>query len=72
MAIKIPAYNNIPAHKLPPYQLFKRWQKATKTKNMDKFGTMSRSRLLADIKRYKPELLKPIPLLLKITLKKMK
>ena len=60
MAKRIPAYNYLSAQELPPYQLFKRWQKATKTKSMEKFGTLSRARLLADIKKYKPELLKPI------------
>ncbi len=57
---KIPAYNYLPADELPPYQLFKRWQKATKTKGMEKFGTISGTKMLADIKKYKPELLKPI------------
>jgi len=56
---RIPAYNYLPADKLPPYQLYKRWQKATKTKGMEKFGTMSRVKMLADIKKHKPELLKP-------------
>jgi len=60
MASRIPKYNYLPATELPPYQLFKRWQKATNTKSMDKFGTISGTRMLADIKRYKPELLKPI------------
>ena len=60
MTGKIPAYNHLPAHKLPPYQLFKRWQKATMTKNMELFGTLSEKRMLADIKKHKPELLKPI------------
>ncbi len=57
---KIPTYNHLPADEIPPYQLFKRWQKATKTKSMEKFGTMSRQKTLADIKKYRPELLKPI------------
>ena len=60
MASKIPKYNNYPAGELPPYQLFKRWQKATNTKSMAKFGTISKAKMLADIKKYKPELLKPI------------
>jgi len=60
MSTRIPKYNYLPAKELPPYQLFKRWQKATKTKGMEKFGTMSRSRMIADIKNYKPELLKPV------------
>jgi len=57
---QIPKYDYVPADKLPAYQLFKRWQKATKTKSMDKFGTMSGTKMLADIKKHKPELLKPI------------
>ena len=57
---KIPAYNYLPADKLPPYQLFKRWQKATKTRSMERFGTISGAKMLADIKKHKPELLKPI------------
>ena len=59
MAVPSPKYNYLHAKDLPPYQLFKRWQKATKTKSMDKFGTMSRKRLLDDIKKHKPEMLKP-------------
>ena len=60
MANTIPTYNHLPAKDLPPYQLYKRWQKATKTKSMSRFGIISRREMLADIKRLKPELLKPI------------
>ena len=60
MGKRIPQYNYLPANELPAYQLFKRWQKATGTKSMEKFGTMNRDRILADIKKYKPALLKPI------------
>jgi len=59
MAKRIPKYNYLPAKELPPYQLFKRWQLATRTKSMEKFGTMSKAKLLADIKKWRPELLQP-------------
>ena len=60
MARRTPKYNYLPAKELPPYQLFKRWQKATETKSMAQFGTISKIRMLYDIKKYRPELLKPI------------
>ena len=58
MASRIPTYKYELAKDLPPYQLFKRWQKATGTKGMTKFGAISRAKMLADIKKYKPMLLK--------------
>ncbi len=58
MTTRIPKYNHLPAHELPPYQLFKRWQTATKTSTMAQFGSLTRIEMLASIKKYKPELLK--------------
>ena len=53
---RIPKYDYLPAKALPPYQLFKRWQKATGTKSMDQFGTISADKMFTDIRKYKPEL----------------
>ena len=58
MPRKIPTYKDVSAKDLPPYQLFKRWQKATGTTSMTKFGVISKAKMLADIKKYKPSLLK--------------
>ena len=58
MATRISVYKNVPAKDLPAYQLFKRWQKATGTSSMTKFGVISKAKMLADIKKYKPALLK--------------
>ncbi len=49
MVKKIPEYKYLPLEDLPPYQLYKRWQKATGYNDMDKFGTMPRQKLLDDI-----------------------
>lgn len=48
---KIPEYKNVPSEKLPPYQLFKRWQKATHTSSMEQFGWISGDKMLLDIKQ---------------------
>ena len=58
MANRVPIYKNVPAKDLPAYQLFRRWQKATGTTSMTKFGTISKAKMLADIKKYEPILLK--------------
>jgi len=55
-----PPYSHVPAKDLPPYQLFKRWQKATGVKSMGLFGTLSEKKMLADIKKHNPKLLNPI------------
>jgi len=55
---RMPEYNYLLAKDLPPYQLFKRWQRATATKSDKLFGYISRARMLSDIERCKPELLR--------------
>lgn len=60
MTGRIPEYKYLPARELPPYQLFKRWQKATQTQSDELFGILSRRRILSDIRKAKPELLKPM------------
>ncbi|MEW6214109.1 MAG: hypothetical protein AB1478_02725 [Nitrospirota bacterium] len=57
MRRKIPTYNYLPANELPPYQLYKRWQEATGYSEIDKFGKLSREKMLQDIKTYKSSLL---------------
>jgi hypothetical protein len=57
---RIPLYNYLPATELPPYQLFKRWQKAMNTTDMSQFGFMSKDKMLSDIELNNPKLLNAI------------
>ncbi len=47
-----PQYKNLHDEELPPFQLYKRWQKVTGYTSMDRFG--SRQEALDAIKRAKP------------------
>lgn len=47
--MKLPKYNRLKAKDLPPYQLYKKWQKVTGYSLMDKFGKLSRDKMLKDI-----------------------
>ena len=55
MAKRIPEYNHIPDSEAPPYQLYKRWQKATGYQSMDKFGTLGRKQMLFELAETKGE-----------------
>ncbi len=52
--MKITKYNYLKVKDLPPYQLYKKWQKATNYSLMDKFGKLSRDKMLADIACTRP------------------
>jgi hypothetical protein len=49
-----PEYKNLPDEELPPFQLYKRWQKVTGYTSMDRFGSLPRQEALDAIKRAKP------------------
>ncbi|MDD5453948.1 MAG: hypothetical protein PHW62_00410 [Candidatus Ratteibacteria bacterium] len=50
---KEPKYKGMPAEELPPYQLYKLWQKVTGYSSMDRFGSLPRAEALEAINRAK-------------------